>query len=51
MEALLNELKRREYILRWMVQKNIKSYDDVADVVRRYYLNPNDVYNIARLET
>ena len=50
MEALLNELKRREYILKWMVHKNIKSYDDVADVVRRYYLNPNDVYNRARLE-
>jgi hypothetical protein len=33
-----------------MVQKNIKSYDDVADIVRRYYLNPNDVYNRARME-
>jgi len=50
MEALLNELKRREYILKWMFHKNIKSYDDVADVVRRYYINPNDVYNRARLE-
>ncbi len=51
METLLNELKRREYILKWMVHNNIKSYDDVADVVRKYYLNPNDVYNRARLET
>jgi len=50
MEALLNELKKREYILKWMSHKNIKSDDDVADVVRRYYLNPNDVYNRARLE-
>lgn len=50
METLLNELKRREHILKWMAQKSIKSYDDVADVVRKYYLNPNDVYSRARLE-
>jgi flagellar protein FlaI len=50
MEVLLNELERREYVLKWMVQKNIKNYDDVADIVRRYYLNPNDVYNRARME-
>lgn len=50
LETLLNELKRREYILKWMAQKSIKSYDDVADVVRKYYLNPNDVYSRARLE-
>ena len=50
METLINELKRREYILRWMVHRNIKSYDDVADVVRRYYINPDEVYNRARLE-
>ena len=48
-ETLLSELKRRERILRWMVHENIKSYNDVADVVRGYYLNPNDVYNRARL--
>jgi flagellar protein FlaI len=50
-ETLLNELKRREYILKWMVCKNIKSYNDVADIVRKYYFNPNNVYNRARLET
>jgi flagellar protein FlaI len=50
LETLQEELKRREYILKWMVRKNIKSYDEVADVVRRYYLNPNDVVNRARME-
>jgi len=51
LETLLEELRRREYILKWMISKKIKTYEDVADVVRRYYLNPNDVYNRARLET
>lgn len=50
MEDLLNELKRREYVLKWMVQRNIGSYDHVADIVRRYYLDPNEVYNRARVE-
>lgn len=50
LETLSEELRRREHILRWMMHRKIKSYEDVADVVRRYYLNPNDVYNRARLE-
>ena len=50
METLLEELERREHDLKWMVRKNIKSYDEVASVVRRYYTDPNDVYNRARLE-
>ncbi|NIO36992.1 hypothetical protein GTO27_04740, partial [Candidatus Bathyarchaeota archaeon] len=50
MDVLLNELRKREHILKWMARRNIKSYDDVAGIVRRYYLNPNDVYNKARLE-
>jgi flagellar protein FlaI len=50
MENLLNELTTREYILKWMLHKRIKNYDQVANIVRKYYLNPNDVYNRARLE-
>lgn len=50
METLVNELNRREHILKWMVHKKIKTYDDAANVVRSYYLSPNDVYNSARLE-
>jgi flagellar protein FlaI len=50
MTFLLDEMNRREHVLRWMVRKNIQSYEKVADVVRRYYTDPNDVYNRARLE-
>jgi len=51
MEDLLSELKRREYILKWMVRRSVKSYDAVAEAVRGYYLDPDEVYNRARLET
>jgi len=50
METLLRELERRENVLEWMVHKNIKSYGDVANVVRRYYADPDDVCSRARLE-
>ena len=50
METLLTELERRENVLEWMVHKNIKSYDEVANVVRRYYADPDDVCSRARLE-
>jgi flagellar protein FlaI len=49
-ESLMEELDKREFILKWMTRKDIKSYDEVAEVVRRYYLNPSEVYNRARLE-
>jgi flagellar protein FlaI len=50
MDVLLTEWERREEVLKWMARRDITSYDDVADVVRRYYLTPNEVYNRARLE-
>jgi flagellar protein FlaI len=49
-ESILEELDKRELVLRWMTRRGIKSYDDVADVIRRYYLNPGDIYNRARFE-
>jgi len=50
METLLEELTKREQILKWMTKKNIKTYEEVADIVRRYYLDPNEVYNRTRME-
>jgi flagellar protein FlaI len=50
MDTLLTELARREHILSWMSRKNIKSYDEVANMVRKYYINPDEVYGKARLE-
>jgi flagellar protein FlaI len=49
-ESILEELNKRELVLRWMARRGIKSYDDVAEVIRRYYLNPGEIYNRARFE-
>jgi flagellar protein FlaI len=49
-EQLLEEMERREVIIRWMIKKGLKNYDDVAQVVRNYYLDRESTYNIARVE-
>lgn len=48
-EKLKLEIKKREKILEWMTKKNISSYENVADIVRNYYLDSEEVYNRARL--
>ena len=48
-ERLKEEQSRREIILRWMAKQGINSYEEVADMVRNYYLTPDEVYNAARL--
>jgi flagellar protein FlaI len=49
-ESTLEEVNKREIVLRWMVCRGMKSHDEVADVIRRYYLNPGEIYNRARFE-
>jgi flagellar protein FlaI len=49
-EALLEELQKREQVLKWMARRGMRSYDEVSKVVRSYYLSPGEVYNRTRLE-
>ncbi len=50
-EKLKEEQNRRETILRWMAEQGINSYKEVAEMVRNYYLTPDEVYNAARLRS
>jgi len=50
MGSLLEELRRRQEILNWMARKNIRSFNEVAEIVRRYYTNPDRIYGRARLD-
>jgi flagellar protein FlaI len=43
------ELHRRKIVLEWMVNKGIRCYTDVANVIREYYANPKRVYQKARV--
>jgi flagellar protein FlaI len=46
---LVDEMEKREVILRWMANVGIRSYEEVSNIVRTYYLAPDELYNIAKL--
>jgi hypothetical protein len=48
LNTLIEEQKRRETILGWMVDTQISDYDEVIKIIRNYYHNPDEIYNIAR---
>ncbi|PVX24023.1 MAG: hypothetical protein CW691_08880, partial [Candidatus Bathyarchaeum sp.] len=43
-DELAEEMKRRENVLRWMRQRNIRSYKDVAGVITEYNAKPEEFY-------
>ncbi|MCJ7614337.1 type II/IV secretion system ATPase subunit [Candidatus Bathyarchaeota archaeon] len=43
-KELIDEMKRRENVLRWMRQRNIRSYKDVAGVITEYNSKPEEFY-------
>jgi flagellar protein FlaI len=49
-EELEEELKKRTMILRWMDNENLKSYDDVSEIIHTYYTNPEEILTKARFE-
>jgi flagellar protein FlaI len=48
-EDIRRELHQRKIVLEWMVRKGIRRYTDVANVIREYYVNPNRVFQKARV--
>jgi len=50
MEVVMGDIERRKTIIEWMVKKNIRDYKSFIDTVKKYYLNPDEVYDVARFE-
>jgi flagellar protein FlaI len=48
-EEIRRELHRRKIVLEWMVREGIRRYMDVANVIREYYVDPNRVFQKARV--
>ncbi|MEM0313811.1 MAG: type II/IV secretion system ATPase subunit, partial [Candidatus Bathyarchaeia archaeon] len=42
--SLMQELERRKEVLRWMRERKIRSYRDVAAIIAEYYARPEEVY-------
>jgi flagellar protein FlaI len=49
LKKLLEEHNKREVVLTWMVENNMNRYEDVDQVIRDYYIDPEEVYNVARM--
>lgn len=43
-DELMDEMKRRENVLKWMRERNIRSYRDVAGVITEYNAKPEEFY-------
>ncbi|MDG7001517.1 MAG: type II/IV secretion system ATPase subunit, partial [Nitrososphaerota archaeon] len=48
-EEVYADMEKKEVILQWLLNKNIHTYKDVSDVIRMYYYNPTEVYEMARI--
>lgn len=46
---VMEEIKNRKAILEWMVKNNIRSFKEVTDVIRSFYVNPEEVLKRARV--
>ena len=49
-ESIQRELKRRQRVLQWMAERNIRYYKEVSRIIREYRLNPDVVYRRATLQ-
>ncbi|MHA1591544.1 MAG: type II/IV secretion system ATPase subunit, partial [Candidatus Heimdallarchaeaceae archaeon] len=47
-QEIFDELERRKTILRWMVKKRIRYFEDVASVIQEYNSDPDRALEKAR---
>ncbi|MFB5613154.1 MAG: secretion system protein E, partial [Nitrosarchaeum sp.] len=41
MEQVFEEYEKRKTVLKWLLQRGIRSYDKVAESIGKYYRDPN----------
>ena len=50
LSRLILDIKRKETILKWMVNTDKSSYEEVSSIIRDYYLDNDDVYEKAEID-
>jgi len=50
LDVIIEDIRRRRTIIQWMIKKNIRDFESFIDIMKRYYLNPDEVYETAKLE-
>lgn len=49
-DEVFEEIERRRHVLEWLKMKGVKDTKDVFIWINRYYMNPREVYELARSE-
>ncbi len=49
-EEVMEELNNRRLVLEWMVRNNIRDFKDVVEVIRTYYVNPQQLLDRVKRE-
>jgi flagellar protein FlaI len=49
-KSIESSIKTKEMILDWMCNTDVKDYKEVSKIVRNYYLKPDEVQNLARMD-
>lgn len=49
MEHITHEITKRKAVLEWMVRNNIRRHNDVANVIKQFYSNPDAFYEKIRM--
>jgi flagellar protein FlaI len=42
-DEILDELEKRKIVLKWLVQRGVRAYDKVAEIVGKYYRDPESL--------
>ncbi len=48
-DEIYTDMEVKEQLLQWMLSKKLRTYKEVTDIIRRYYYNPTEVQELARL--
>jgi flagellar protein FlaI len=49
LDKLYQDIERKKLVLDWMTNLGVEDYTEVSKIVRNYYLNQQEVYNLARM--
>ncbi len=42
-DEILDELEKRKIVLKWLVQRGVRAYDKVAEIIGKYYRDPESL--------
>src|SRR2546425_48404 len=49
-EEVMEELNNRRMVIEWMVRNNVRDFKDVVEIIRTYYLNPQQLLDRVKRE-